>query len=95
MPIGHAAEGEAVYERSRFWGKIWYVGDAVYYFGIFSSIMFPLMLLSNEIRHFESWWRLLGMSGVAVILFVSCFPIGLRLSGLLQRLACRRTGVLP
>ena len=95
MPNGYAEERDAVWERSRLWGTIWSVGDTAYYFGLLASVMAPLTVLAVAILHFDSWWGLLRALGLAAVLLVVSFPLGLGLCLVLKHWARCRTGVSP
>ena len=63
-------------------GFIWRIGDTAYYLGLLASVMTPVIAYSR----FKA-------PGIAIALFLLCFPAGLALSIGLKSIARHYTGV--
>ena len=93
MPNGHEEHRNRIRQKSRFWSVIWQVGDAAYYLGLLASVISPLVVLGVSIHDFESLGTLLRRTGLAAVLFLSCFPIGLIVCCALKWLSERCAGL--
>jgi hypothetical protein len=75
MPNGFAKKRDAIWKRSRVWGAVWSVGDMLYYIGLLSSVIAPLIVLYNGLWNFDSWRGLLRYIFGALVAFLTAFPL--------------------
>jgi hypothetical protein len=93
MPNGYEEERDAVWQRSRFWGFVWQIGDTTYYLGLLGSVIIPLATIGAGIMNSESRRSLLLVLAFATAAFLICFPIGFAVCMVLKALARSRTGL--
>jgi hypothetical protein len=95
VPNGIDQELPHIRAKSRFWGVVWQIGDAAYYFPIFAMLFGAPMIIAWPYREFGWSMEYVKRAGIGLFVFLALFPIGIGIRAALQALARRRTGVKP
>jgi hypothetical protein len=95
MPNGRDQELPHIQATSRFWGVVWQIGDAAYYFPIFAMFLGGPMAVAWPYGRFGWSTEYLKLAGTMLGVLIALFPIGFCTCVVLQGLARRRTGVKP